>query len=144
MTIHKGRDLTAAIIAAIEADGWTVGEGVAPDSGVGWQGSPGASNFVPYVVVYPTPGGVFDGTVSKPFDDARPDYVIHSIGSTQEQCQLLNDAVFDALTTATLSVSGRVVQLVRPDVDGGVVREDDAQPPLFYSPTRWRVWTTST
>jgi hypothetical protein len=143
MTVHQGRLLTAAIISAIEADDWIVGEGIKPENGEGWQGSPGASTFVPYVVVYPTPGGTFDGSLADPYDMVQPDYVIHAIGATQQQCQLLSDALFDLLTSATLTVAGRSIQMMRPDVEGGVVRDDDAQPPLYYAPARWRVWTTT-
>jgi hypothetical protein len=142
VTVHKSRDLTAGIVALIAADGWDVGEGIRPD-GVGWQGTPGASAFVPYVVVHPTPGGVYDGTISAPFGDAQPDYVISSYAATQSQCQNLADQVYEVLTTSFPTVTGRVVQLMMPDVDGGVVRDDDAQPPVFYSPTRWRIYTTT-
>jgi hypothetical protein len=142
MTVHRGRQLTAAIVQLLEGDGWIVGDGDVPDAGEGWQGVPGASSFVPYVVVHPSTGGVFDGSIGDPYGDARPDYVIHAYGATPAQCQAVNDAVFAALTSTLPQMVGRTVQLASPDVEGGVVRDPDAEPPIWYAPTRWRIYTT--
>lgn len=143
MTVHRGRQLTAAIKQLLESDGWIVGEGEAPDAGESWQGTPGASSFVPYIVLFPSPGGVFDGSLGDPFGDGRVDYIIHSYGATQAQCQTVGDAVYAALTAGRPQMVGRVVQLASPDVEGGCVRDDDAEPSIFYSPTRWRIYTTA-
>lgn len=141
MTASAGRLLTNAIIALLEADGLTVGDALTPE-GVGWQGAPGASNFEEYVVVFPVTGGYFDGTISEAFADGRPDYIIHAYGATREQCQIANDAVFVSLTTSKPTVAGFTVQHVSPDVEGGAVRDDDVQPPIFFAPTRWRFFVT--
>lgn len=143
MTVHQGRTITAAIISTLTSAGLEVGDGEAPD-GVGWQGSPGASNFTPYVVVHATTGGRFDGPIGQPFGDAYVDYTLTAIGATQQQAQWVNDEVYEALTSTALSVSGRSVSLVRPDVEGGAQRDDDAQPAVWFSPTRWRIQTTTT
>lgn len=144
MSVHQGRTLTAAIVSALEAASIDVGEGEAPTSGVGWSGSPGASTFTPYVVVHAVTGGGFDGPIGDPDQDAAVDYVLTSIGGTQAQAQWMNDLVYSTLKSATLSVSGRSVLRVRPDVEGGAQRDDDATPPVWFSPTRWRVFTTTT
>lgn len=141
MTVHKGRPLTAAIVAALTAAGVLAGE--QKPEGVDWQGTPGESVFVAYVVVRPTPGGVFFGTMDAPFDDAQPDYIISSFAADSAACQELSDLVFATLIAAELTLSGRVVQLIIPDVEGGVVVDDDVQPRIYYSPTRWRIFTTS-
>lgn len=144
MTIHRGLDLTDAIVEALEADGWIVGRSLRPKTpATGWQGAAGASAFIPYIVVHPTPGGYFTGSISDPFGDAQADYIIQAFGGDPRQAQLVNDAVFRVLTTTVLVVDGRQVQLAIPDVDGGVVRDDDVQPPVFYTPTRWRILTTT-
>jgi hypothetical protein len=144
MSTHKSRDLTDAIVDALELAGLVVGRGIKPATGAGWQGDPGASTFIPYVVVHPSPGGVYDGSLETPFDDAQPDYVVSAIAATQTACQVTADAAFAVLLTApSFVMDGRVVQLAEPDVDGGVVRDDDVQPPVYYSPTRWRFYTTS-
>lgn len=141
----SGRLLTDAIKDLLAVPGGLtvyVGEKKKADPG-GWSGVEGASPFVPYTVIYPTPGGYFDGTLSAPFADGRPDYVITSFGSTATQAQWGSDRVFDTLTTAKPVVAGRLVQLLIPDVEGGVVRDDDVSPPIFYSPWRWRIFETS-
>lgn len=142
MSTHSGRSLTDAIITALETANLTVGDGIKPSSG-GWQGTPGSANFTPYVIVYPTPGGIYDGPVGSPFADARVDYTITAIGASREQAQWGADQVFATLINpANVTVSGRTVNLLSPDVDGGVIRDDDVQPPVFFSPTRWRVTTS--
>jgi len=141
MTIHKGHDLTEAIITLLEGDGWLVGDAEKP-AAAGWQGSPGESTFVPYVDVWPTPGGVADGTLADPYGDVQPDYIIRVFGATRAQCEIVNDRVWARMTTAVLTVAGRRVQLVSPEVLAGAVREDIGQPPLWYAPGRWRIWTT--
>lgn len=141
MTIHKGQDVTAAIVAILD-DEFLVGVGDKP-AGSGWQGTPGVSVFVPYVVVFPVTGGFFEGTIGRPFEDARPDYIVHAYGASVFQCQFVNDRCFALLTSSTFVVAGRSVQLAIPDVEGGAVRDDDVTPPLFYAPTRWRIVTTS-
>lgn len=142
MAEYKGADLTAAITAVLEATTLPVGEGVKPE-GAGWQGTPGDSQFVTYVVVHPSPGGVFEGSLDEPYDDGQPDYVITAYAATQHGCQVAADLVYEALVTSEYAVTGRSVQLASPDVEGGVVRDDDVQPPVFYSPTRWRFYTTA-
>jgi hypothetical protein len=142
MSVHSGRDLTDAIVTALEAADCLVGRSLMPE-GAGWQDEPGASQHLAYVVVHPTPGGVFDGSIEAPFDDAQPDYVITAIGANPTACQTLADKVFATLLTApSFPVDGRRIQLAEPDVEGGVVRDDDVQPPVYYSPTRWRFYTT--
>lgn len=137
----QGQLLTQAIIDLLEGVGLLVGDGDKPASG-GWQGAAGASTFEPYTVVYAVTGGYFEGTIGEPFVDARPDYILSSFGATQQQAQHGNDTVYATLTTSKPTVVGQVVELVIPDVDGGTVRDDDVQPPIFHSPSRWRFFLT--
>jgi hypothetical protein len=142
MSTHSGRELTDAIIASLTTAGLTVGDGIKPAAG-GWQGTPGSANFNPYVIVYATPGGFYDGSIAAPFADARVDYTISGFGASQDQAQWCADKVFARLIDpANVTVSGRGVQLLSPDVDGGCIRDDDVTPPIWHSPTRWRVSTT--
>jgi hypothetical protein len=143
MSIHSGRELTNAIISALTTAGLVVGDGIKPTSNAGWQGAPASANFNPYVIVYATPGGFYDGPVGDSFADARVDYTISAFGASQDQAQWGADKVFATLTNpANVTVSGRSVQLISPDVDGGCIRDDDVTPPVFHSPTRWRAMTT--
>lgn len=143
MAVHSARLLTAAIETALDDAGLLVEVGTKPAGG-GWQGAPGASQFTPYTVIYPTPGGSSGGSITAPFDDVMPDYTISSFGSTAAQAQWGDDLVRATLTSAdAVTVSGRSVMLAIPDVDGGVLRDDDVQPPVWHSPTRWRLMTTA-
>lgn len=142
MTGHSGRLLTEAVIEALEAVYLNVGDSIKPDGG-GWQGAAGDSEFVPYTIVNPVPGGFSTGTLQVPSDDVNPDYIISSFGSTARQAQWGDDAVRAVLTApGAVTVAGRRVMLITPDVDGGVVRDDNVTPPVFYAPTRWRFMTT--
>jgi hypothetical protein len=138
----KGRLLTDAIITLLEGEYLLVGDGDKP-SGGGWQGTPGQSKYEPYTVVYAVTGGYFDGTIGEPFVDGRPDYIISSFGATQQQAQWGNDTVYAVLTSSKPTVSGAVVQLIVPDVDGGAVRDDDEGIAVYHSPSRWRFFVTS-
>lgn len=137
----SGRLLTDAIADVLTDAGLLVGVGTKPADG-GWQGSEGASPFTPYVVLSPVTGGYFDGPLGAPFVDARPDYIITSYGATVAQAQFVNDQVHVTLTSSVPTVTGMVVQLMVPDVEGGAHRDDDVTPPVYYSPSRWRVLMT--
>ena len=145
MSAHSARLLTAAIETRLTAVGvgLLVGVGIKPAGG-GWAGAEGASTFTPYTVIFPTPGGYSDGSLCVPFGDVAPDYTISSFGATVAQAQGGDDRVRAALASpGTVVVSGRLVLLAIPDVDGGVLRDDDVQPVIFHAPTRWRFMTTS-
>lgn len=138
----SGRLLTEAIKTLLTTAGLLVGIGDKPVGG-GWQGTPGASTFKPYTIIWPTVGGVYDGTIGEPFSDARPDYTITSYGATSDQAQWGDDKVFATLTTTKPTVSGRVVQLAIPDVQAGAQPDYDVTPPVFFAPARWRIYDTS-
>jgi hypothetical protein len=142
MTVtFRGADLTAAIIARLTGAGFIVGDGVAPES-AGWQGAQGTSQYVPYVDVHPTPGGLVDGTMQNPYVDAAADYQIISVGATRAQAETVGDAVRASLQGSPLTVAnGRTVAHLRLDMLGGVIRDDSVQPSVFYVSDRWRILT---
>jgi hypothetical protein len=142
MTVtFRGADLTAAIIARLTGAGFTVGDGEAPES-AGWQGAQGASAYVPYVDVHPTPGGLVDGTMLDPYVDAAADYQIISVGATRAQAETVGDAVRATLQASPLTVAnGRTVAHLRLDMLGGAIRDDSVQPSVFYVSDRWRILT---
>jgi len=105
----------------------------------GWQGTPGQSTFLPYIVVYPLAGGTFDGPLGCPDDDASLIWQATCVGATRAQCQLVADQALSALIGHRLSVPGRSVTRLWADFpDGGVIRDDTVQPPLFISVPRFR------
>lgn len=143
MARHSNRLLTDALAQALTDAGLLVDVGIKPDGG-GWQGSPGASTFEPYTVLYPSIGGASDGPICDPFTDVAADFIITSFGATPTQAMWGADEAREALTSpGTIVVVGRVVMLAIPDVEGGVIRDDDVQPPIYSSPCRWRLMTTA-
>jgi len=139
--VFRGADLTAAILNVLTSAGFVVGDGEAPDS-AGWQGAQGASTYVPYVDVHPTPGGLTDGPIGDPNTDAFADYQIISVGAVRAQAEAVGDAVRAVLLATPLTVAnGRTVAHVSLDMLGGTIRDDSVQPSVFYVSDRVRVLT---
>jgi hypothetical protein len=137
--VYRGADLTTAIINVLTSAGFTVGDGEAPES-AGWQGPQGTSNYIPYVDVHPTPGGLTDGPIGDANTDAWSDYQIISVGAVRAQAEAVGDAVRAAMLAAPLTVAnGRTVAHTRLDMLGGAIRDDSVQPSVFYVSDRWRI-----
>lgn len=136
--LHRGGDVTTAILNMLAAAGFLVGDGEAPD-GAGWQGPPGASSFKGYVNVHATPGGTTDGPIAAPRADAAADYQLISIGARRAQAEQIGDDVRRAMLTTPLFVADRYVAETRLDMLGGVIRDDGVQPALFYVSDRYRL-----
>lgn len=140
MKHHLGRAVTDAVVATLEAAGLTVGRGEAPDQ-AGWQGTPAASTFKPYVVVHPLAGGQLDGAIDWGFEDAEIRYQINAVGATQQQAEWAADTARAALLDNDLAVAGRAVH--RADVElGGARRDDQTQPPIWWIADRITLTTT--
>jgi hypothetical protein len=125
------RQHTDAVIAALVADDLAVGDAVAPDQAP------------PYVVVYPISGGGTTGTLATPDDDAILVYQVTCVGKSREQAEWLADRALKLLDN-DLIVPGRRVCRVSLDMHGGVQRDDQVTPPVFWSMPRLRIITTPT
>lgn len=111
--------------------------------GWGWQGTPGDSEFRPYCIVYPLPGGLFDGPLGCPDDDASLVWQVTCVGATRGQCEWVADQVAAVLIGQTLNVANRFIFRIWADMAGGGVRRDDTvQPPVFIATPRYRVDST--
>lgn len=111
--------------------------------GWGWQGKAGQSSFMPYRVLYPIIGGVFDGTLGEPSDDASFMYQVTCVGMTRPQCEAIVDNTNGLLVEQPLTVAGRYIMRVWCDMAGGGARRDDTvQPPVFIATPRYRVEST--
>lgn len=130
--VHVGRDLTDQVISELESAGLTVGRAEAPASVPANTG---------YVIVYPITGGSFDGDIYDPHGEARADYQLTSVGTSAEQCEWVADKARETMIDASLTLTDRAVIWIDATFLGGVLRDDDVQPPLFYSPDRYTVWT---
>jgi hypothetical protein len=110
----------------------------------GWQGPrPGTGKFKPYIIVYPLSGGVFDGTLGCPDDDASLIWQLTCVGSTRRQCEWAADRALSVLVGTSLTVTGRFVSRVWADMAaGGARRDDTVQPPVFIATPRIRAMST--
>jgi hypothetical protein len=113
--------------------------------GWGWQGTPNQSRFLPYRALYPIIGGIFDGTLGEPSDDASLIYQVTCVGRDRPQCEAIVDDTNDLLVEqgSALVVPGRFIMRVWSDMAGGGARRDDTvQPPVFIATPRYRVEST--
>jgi hypothetical protein len=139
---------TGAIVDALNTDpDLYVFDGGYPEKvtgkGWGWQGTPGESRFLPYTIVVPLPGGIFDGTLGCPDDDASLMWQVTCVGANRPQCESVVDRVNTILIGQPLVVPGRFISRVWADMAGGGARRDDAvQPPVFVATPRYRVEST--
>lgn len=121
---------TAAVLATLQTAGILAGHAVAPDGG-GWQGEPGRSTYVPYAVVYPSPG-VPDGNVSEPHEYLDYSAQINCWAATADQAERLADQVRAALVGRRLTVPGRSTYPVQQPPGSVPVARFDQPPPATY------------
>jgi hypothetical protein len=131
---------TVGVRDALEAADLVVGVAEAPEGG-GWQGAPGASPFVAYVVVWPQTT-ILDGTLAEAEIDGAIAYQLSAWAATREGAERTADLARVAVKDTT--VTGRHVIRVAHDVGMGVTRDDTLQPPLFHARDRYRIETTPT
>lgn len=139
-----------AIKTALAANG----KGVLVDrsrkpQGAGWQGTPGQSRFVGYIVIHPLAGGTHDGPAGDPSADIRWLVQLTCVGATAAQADQVGDLAAELLMSSrtAIAVTGRrlAAPITRESV--GPARPDptlgDSQT-LFYATPIFRVWTTPT
>ncbi len=135
MTIHGSRVFIDWVIGVLTAGGLSVGDGVAPTS------TPAGSG---YVVVYSIAGGITEGSLEDPRSDAAPTFQVTSVGTDPRQVRWLVDRVrslFNVAVPATLSDGRKVIWLDFPTASASIIRDDDVQPPKYFSPDRFEVGT---
>lgn len=135
-TIHKQGPFVDFVITTLTAGGLTVGDGIAPTS------VPAGAGFC---VVYSIAGGITDGTVDDPNEDASPNIQVTSSSVKPDQCRWLADKVrelINAAVPADLSDGRRVFWLNFPMASMTMLRDDDVQPPRWYVPDRMELGTT--
>lgn len=116
-----------AVIAALEADGLTVGDHIAP-----------GDSDPPYHVLYMLPGGELDGPMTAPEADADFRFQITTVGRLPDEARWHADRAAAALESEPVTVAGRFVCRIRPiEASNGVRRDDDVTPPLFYVVARY-------
>ncbi len=117
------RVLTDAVLAVLVAAGTEkIGDATAP-----------ADDARPYAVLYPMDDSERDGDFVDTQRTAWFEYQITSVGDTREQAEWLADRLRTVLLAADLSPSGFRMYPFEKVVGLITDRDDDVQPPLFYS-----------
>jgi hypothetical protein len=144
------RIITQHLTTLVETTGKPVGLGQSPTNG-GWQGQPNTdgTNFTPYVVINPNPAsapsGVAEGPISGWQADWKLSYTISSFGVMPEQTEWMADAVrilLDGIVNMTIASGSNsyMVQQVRVDGLGGLVRVDATEPPYWGQSDQISIW----
>ncbi|WP_326642871.1 hypothetical protein OG884_05770 [Streptosporangium sp. NBC_01755] len=122
---------TDAVVAAIAAIPMPVERAKKPAGG-GWQGDPGTSDYVPYAVVYPSPG-VPDGNEAEPLEYLDYSAQINIWGITEPQAERVADLVRAALIGRRLTVAGRSTYRVQTPGGPPIRRDDSVQPSTYLA-----------
>lgn len=132
-------DHTAALLTVLATAPFPVGDGEAP------RDVDAAEIDPPYAVLYPIPGGRFDGPLSDSQADVTLQYQITAVGETRQQTQVIIDICRGLMKKANVTVpSRRVRDLKHLTPSAGVMRDDDLPDPLFYGYDRYELDTTPT
>lgn len=124
---------TTALIELLESAGILAGRGEHPEGG-GWQGEPGRSDYIPYVVVYPFPGSP-DGNTAEPYEYLDYKAQVSCWGATAVHVEEFADRVRGALIGKRLTVPGRSSYPIGTPPGAGrpVARVDQVQPPEYHA-----------
>jgi len=130
---------TAALLTRLATTGLPVGDARKPDD-AGWQGTPGASSFLTYLVLYPVdvlragPDAALDDNYRAP----HLTYQVTSVGQDRRAAQVGADLAATCLTDGTpLGIPGWSTERIRHDSSAGVTRDEDVNPPLYYAIDRY-------
>lgn len=125
-------------LAALRASPLLIGRGE-PPAGAGWQEEPGSGTYIPFVVVYPSPGTP-DGSLALPVEYL--DYRIQAtcVSASQEGTEAIADLVTAAWVNTSIPVSGRFCYPGQMVVSNPVIRDDAESPPVHYAviQVQWR------
>lgn len=135
---------TNAVLVRLQATGLPVGDGRKPTNG-GWQGNPGSSAFRTYLVLYPLDmrrDGP-DASIGDRLTDPQLHYQITTVGLDRFAVETAVDLAADALFhhDTDFVIADRAVIAVTHESSAGVSRDEDVNPPLFFSVDRYRIDT---
>lgn len=123
---------TDAFAAAIAAGGLLVDRGQIPEGG-GWQGAPGSSTFVPFAVLWPSPGRTGGASLAKPHDYLDYTVQVTCVAATSAGAETAMDIVRGELIDQRLTIDGRASHKVQMPTDRPSSRDDSVTPPLHYA-----------
>lgn len=130
-------DHTQGLLDLLGLAPFPVGDAVAPRNPDKSEMDP------PYVVLYPIPGGSFDGPLNDSQADVTLVYQITAVGLTRQQAQVAIDICRALMKKANVTVPNRKVRdLKHLTPNSGVIRDDDLPNPVFYGYDRYQLDTT--
>lgn len=131
------RSVTDAVLTRLQAV-ITTGDATNPDYDKTSQGLP----VNPYAVLYALPDIEFGGSLSNERQWAFRHFQVTVVGGTRGQTETGQQTVRDQLSGWVPTVSGVVCGPVELDDPAGVDRDDDVEPPLFFSTDRFRLYVS--
>lgn len=138
-------DHTRAVVTLLRSSGHLVGEGEKPPGG-GWQGTPGQSSFVPYMIVDPIPGGVTSGPAGEANADASFPWDVRCVAASQYVAEQLADIAVALICTGVgPQVPGRRLTQTPSLEMRGPARPDQSMgdgQTLFLASPRFRIYTS--
>lgn len=96
----------------------------------------------PSCVLYLRPGGIQSGPLCSPTEDAWLPFQLTCIGDLPEQAMWVADQAHAALISSPLQVEDRsICRLKRTWFGASAQRDETLDPPLFYVPVEYRLWS---
>lgn len=136
---------TDAVLSRLRTTGLLVGDARKPDGG-GWQGSPGQSEFVTYLVLYSLDHRRMgpDAPLSDRLSDPVLRYQVNAVGKDRRSAERAFDLAAGALLNREpLDIAGRETVLLIHETSTGVIPDESLNPPVFVSVDRYRLDTTN-
>lgn len=114
-----------------------------PPTGSGWQGEPKVSVFIPFVIVYPSPGSP-DGSVAEAAEYLDYSAQATCVSASSEAVESVMDLVKAAWVNTSIPVPGRFCYPGQVLAEGQISRDDAVAPPVHYVTLRvgWRTQAT--
>jgi hypothetical protein len=85
-----------------------------------------------------------DGPLNADQADGWYEHQVTSVGDTREQAQGLSDELTALVLSASLTVTGYTVGPTKLTTDVGVERDDDVEPPIYYTIQMFTTFLTPT
>lgn len=140
--------LTDHLLAALQPEDmevrqWIVGDHEKPPRG-GWQGEPGHSQWVPYLVLTATPSSSIGGGLGAPGSNVWFGYAVTVVGLTRGQAEKASAVARERLASLqrTKTGDGRTISQVQVVRYGGIDRLG-AEPPLYLITDQFNLFTSA-
>lgn len=133
--------ITAALLERLAETGVLIGDGMQP-KGSGWQGAPGSSAFVPYIVLHTNIPSRVEGTLADANEDIEFEFQPTCVGATREQAGWVADQAREAILGESIVIPNRYAMLVTVDQLMGPRRDDATEFSVFISTDRFCIYVT--